>query len=98
LRDALIIARRSAEVGLPIIGEFASLAREGYLIGYGPDLTAFRRRAAFFVARILQGADPGELPIEQPTTLELAVNLKTAKTLGIELPQGLLLRADEVIE
>jgi putative ABC transport system substrate-binding protein len=70
----------------------------GGLLGYGPSLRAQARRAAVFVHKILQGARPGELPIEQPTTFELVVNVKTATVLGITLPKALLLRADEVIE
>ena len=98
LRDASVIARHASEAALPIIGEFANLAREGFFIGFGPDLIAFRRRAAGFVARILQGAAPGDLPIELPTTFELVVNMKTARVLGLTLPASILARADEVIE
>ena len=70
----------------------------GGLMSYGVDIDASFRRVANFVAKILSGARPGDLPIEQPVKYELVVNLKTAKAIGIELPTSLLLRADEVIE
>jgi putative tryptophan/tyrosine transport system substrate-binding protein len=68
------------------------------LISYGPDFLALARRGAHYVNRILKGAKPAELPIEQPTKYLLVLNLKTAKSLGIEIPASLLARADEVIE
>jgi putative ABC transport system substrate-binding protein len=74
------------------------MARDGSLIGYGPNFAALWRRPADYVTQILRGAKPGELPIEQPTLFEFAVNLKTAKALGLTIPESALQRADEVFE
>ena len=82
---------------LPSIGA-REYAEAGGLIGYGVDILSLYRRAAYFVDRILKGAKPADLPIEQPTKFELIVNVKTAKTIGIAISETFLVRADEVIE
>jgi putative tryptophan/tyrosine transport system substrate-binding protein len=97
-RDATRLLALAGEAGLPTVCEWAEMARFGCVLGYGPDRAALRRRVAEYVARIFRGAAPGELPIEQPTVFEFAVNLKAARALGLELPPALLARADEVIE
>jgi putative ABC transport system substrate-binding protein len=74
------------------------LIRDGGLLSYGPDFADLFRRAASYVDRILRGARPAELPVQLPTKFEMAVNVKTAKALGLAVPQSILLRADEVIE
>jgi putative ABC transport system substrate-binding protein len=83
---------------LPLIAADRDTAEAGGLLSYGPKLTAMFDRLAYYVARILKGANPAELPVEQPTVFEFVINLRTAKTLGLTLPATLLARADVVIE
>ena len=84
---------------LPLVAPFREVAESGGLMAYGPNIVElWKQRVPVYVDRILKGAKPGDLPIEQPTKYELVVNLKTAKTLGLTIPQSLLLRADQVIE
>ncbi|HVM79626.1 MAG TPA: ABC transporter substrate-binding protein [Stellaceae bacterium] len=83
---------------IPVVAGWSVLATAGSLFTYGPRLADSYRRTAYFVDRILKGAKPAELPIEQPTVLELVVNLGSAKILGIDIPPALLARADTVIE
>jgi putative tryptophan/tyrosine transport system substrate-binding protein len=93
-----LIAEIAMRHRLPSIGAFRYLAASGCLISYGPDTTDIFRRAASYVDRILRGEVPADLPVQQPTKFELVINLKTAKALGLTVPQTLLARADEVIE
>jgi putative tryptophan/tyrosine transport system substrate-binding protein len=92
------IAELAAKGRLPSIIGTRDYPDAGGLMAYGPNFLDLERRAATFVDRILKGAKPAELPIEQPTKFELVINLKTAKALGLTIPQTLLLRADQVIQ
>ena len=108
--DALYVVEGSSAVHRALIAELALKARlptmfpmpayveAGGLLSYGPNVLDFFRRAAVYVDKILKGAKPGDLPIEQPTRYELVINMKTAKALGLKIPQSILLRADRVIE
>ena len=84
--------------GLPVISAFPVAAKEGALIGYGPDYLHMYRKAPLYVNLVLKGTKPGDLPVEQPTKVQMLVNLGTAKALGFEVPLSVLLRADELIE
>ena len=104
LTDAVTFDHRAeilsfaAQKRLPTFHQFSEEAYEGGLAAYSVNLREEYRRAAPYVAKILKGAKPGELPVEQPTKFELVVNAKTAKALGIRIPQSILLRADKIIE
>src|SRR5215471_19974402 len=100
-----IVSERSKSIAefamrnrLPAMSPFREFAESGGLMSYGPNLREFYLRAAIFVDKILRGAKAADLPIEQPTKFELVINLKTAKSLGITIPQTLMLRAEEVIQ
>jgi putative ABC transport system substrate-binding protein len=95
--EVMRIARLTLIHRLPSIGA-QPLADSGGLMTYGASLADTYRRAATYVDKILKGAKPGELPMEQPTMFDLAINLKTAKALGLTIPPSLLARADQVIE
>jgi putative ABC transport system substrate-binding protein len=102
--DTFMNARRgpiisaAARNNLPAVYELSAFAREGGLLSYGADRVDIWRRAASYVDRILRGAKPGDLPVQFPVKYLMVVNLKTAKALGLTVPQSILLRADEVIE
>lgn len=92
------IAEFAIKHRLPTISTNTVAARRGLLMSYGPNFRDLERRVAVYLDRIFKGAKPGDLPVEQPTKFEFVINLKTAKALGLAIPQSLLLRADEKIE
>jgi len=104
LSDALFNAARrtiialAAEHRLPAMFEAREFAEDGGLMAYGPNIAEMTRRSASLIAKIINGANPGDLPIEQPTTFELIINVQTGKALGVTFPATVLLRADKVIE
>jgi putative ABC transport system substrate-binding protein len=93
-----IAFERAAVVHLPAIYQWPEMAEEGGLVGYGSRFTEMYRQRAQMVVKILRGAKPADLPVEQPTRFELVINLKAAQAIGHEVPAGLVLRADKVIE
>jgi len=97
-RERARIVDSASHNGVATIFGFPAAARDGALIAYGPDYLRMNQRAPFYVKQILKGTKPADLPVELPTKIDLLVNLKTAKTLGVEVPLSLLIRADELIE
>ena len=83
---------------LPVVSGWSLLTDAGALLSYAPDIPAMFRRSAYYVHRILDGASPRDLPVEQASTVEMVINMHTAKALGIAVPQSLLLRADRIIQ
>jgi putative ABC transport system substrate-binding protein len=102
--DALIMLQRKAIADysmrrrIPAVSGWADFARDGNLMTYGPNLSDSWRRVASYVDKILKGAKPSDLPVEQPTKFELVINMKTARAIGVTVPQSVLLRADELIQ
>jgi ABC-type uncharacterized transport system substrate-binding protein len=92
------IATFAVGARLPVIGSIRSQAESGYLLSYGASSLGWAQRSGYIVDKILKGAKPADLPVEQPTKFELVVNLKTAKALGLTIPQSVLVRADELIQ
>jgi putative tryptophan/tyrosine transport system substrate-binding protein len=97
-RDGRQLAGLAREARLPTVCEWADMAREGCLIGYGPSRIALRKRMADQIAQIFRGVAPGDIPIERPTAFEFGLNLGIAKSLGLVVPSTVLASADEVIE
>jgi putative tryptophan/tyrosine transport system substrate-binding protein len=97
LSNAQLIAGVSREIGLPVFG-FTELTEAGGFMGYAVNIVELFRRAAVFVDKIIKGTKPADIPVEQPTKFDLSINLKTAKALGLSVPDRLLALADEVIE
>ncbi len=96
--DLAQLAKLASRNRLPAVYNRTEFAEAGGMLAYGPSFSANYRRAATFVDKILKGSKPGDLPVEQPTKFELVINLKTAKALGITIPQSVLSRADEVLQ
>jgi len=104
LADRLFLHHRArivefaAQNRLPTVYAYTELVEAGGLMSFGPSYPGMHRRAAYFVDRILKGGKPADLPMEQPSKFELLINLKTARALGLVIPQAILLRADDLIQ
>ena len=103
--DDVVITQHRVEIlnlaathSLAVVSQYRAFAEAGALLAYGPSTSAMYRRAAYYVDRILKGANAGDLRVEQPSKFDLAINLKTAKALGLVISPSILARADEVIE
>lgn len=102
--EGFVVENRDLIIGLadslklPLVSGWAIMAKSGALLTYGPRLVESYRRTAYFIDRILKGAKPEELPIERPTVIELVLNIKTARTLGLQIPQTLMALADDTID
>jgi putative tryptophan/tyrosine transport system substrate-binding protein len=97
-RHRVEILKLAATHSLAVVSQYKAFAEAGALMAYGPSTPAIYHRAAYYVDRILKGANAGDLPVEQPSKFDLVINLKTARALGVTIPPTLLARADEVIE
>lgn len=96
--DTPTVVAEAARLGLPLACQWVEMAEAGCLLSYGPGLRQQRVRLADYVARLFRGAQPADMPVEQPTTFELAINLKTARALGLQIPPAVLSRAEQIIE
>ena len=98
VENRAVIVAFALQQHLPMVSDSKLMVRDGALASYAPDAVDLWRRAANYVDGILKGTNPAEMPVEQPTKFEFVINLKTAKALGLTVPQSILARADEVIE
>ena len=93
-----LVLQRAAALRLPAIYQWPDMAEEGGLMAYGPSFIELYRQRARMVVKVLRGAKPFDIPVEQPTRFEFVINLKAAKSIGHEIPAGLVLRADRLVE
>jgi putative tryptophan/tyrosine transport system substrate-binding protein len=98
IHGRMLLAEWALKNGLLVVSTNGQVAADGGLLSFGTDINALHRRAAIYVDKVLKGAKVADLPVERPSVFRLSVNAKTAKALGIVIPQSLLLRADEVIQ
>jgi putative ABC transport system substrate-binding protein len=96
-RDTALLVQLATKAGLPTVCQWREMVEQGCLLSYGPSYSGSWRRMARYIALVSRGISPSELPIEQPTSFELVINMGTAKAVGVEVPPSLLVRADEVI-